>query len=137
MLLNFNLSNLTTNVEGISDGIIHLIAQNGYPLEAKLNMIFYDENGATVDTILFEDNIAGAQVGPDCKVKQSTRSRIPFSVSTARMEELKKAKRAIIVADFNTPASANCNGQPLQIYSTYKLDLTFSARFNYKLDAKF
>lgn len=135
--VDFNLSNLTTNVEGISDGIIHLIAQNGYPLEAKLNMIFYDENGATVDTILFEDNIAGAQVGPDCKVKQSTRSRIPFSVSTARMEELKKAKRAIIVADFNTPASANCNGQPLQIYSTYKLDLTFSARFNYKLDAKF
>ena len=135
--VSFDLSNLTTNVEGISDGVIHLIAQNGYPLEGTMTAIFYDETDAAVDTILFGDRIAGGVVGPDCKVKQPARTKIPFPVSTARMERLKTAKKAILIVDFNTPASAYCNGQPLQIYSTYKIDLTFSARFNYKLDAKF
>jgi hypothetical protein len=59
-------------------------------------------------------------------------------VSEARMDNVKRAKHAVITSDFSTASSNTlCNGQHLKIYSDYNLQITFTARFNYKVNAKF
>ncbi|MBL7778938.1 MAG: hypothetical protein JNK66_11670 [Chitinophagales bacterium] len=136
--VDFDLSSTNTNVAGISDGVINLIAQNKYPIEATIAVRMVDENWLPVDTLLFEQMIQAATLDNNCRAQQPKRSKIPLYVDMDRMENIKKARHAIIVADFNSnPNNAVCNGQYLRIYSDYKLDITFSARFNYKVGVKF
>ena len=65
------------------------------------------------------------------------RSKIPLYVDEARMENIKRGKRAVIKADFSTTSVPSCNGGYVKIYSDYKLDITFTAQFNYKVGFKF
>lgn len=132
----FDLSNTNLNVAGISDGVINLIAKNKYPIEAILTMVAYDENWIAVDTIAIDTHVAAADLNANCKADDFKKSKIPLYVTEARMTNIKRAKHAVITADFSTASSnATCNGQHLKIYSDYNLDITFTARFNYK--AKF
>jgi hypothetical protein len=135
--IDFDLSNTNTNIEGISDGVINVIAQNKYPIEANLTMIIYDENWIAVDSLLAGEMIAAASLNSNCKAEASMRSKIPLYVDEARMENIKRGKRAVIKADFSTTSVPSCNGGYVKIYSDYKLDITFTAQFNYKVGFKF
>ncbi|MBK8658952.1 MAG: hypothetical protein IPN22_08800 [Bacteroidetes bacterium] len=135
--IDFDLSSTNTNIEGISDGVINLIAQNKYPIEAKLTMIIYDENWMVVDSLLPNQLIAAAELNSACKADAPKRSKIPLYVDEARMEKIKRGKRAVIQADFSTTSAPSCNGGYVKIYSDYKLDITFTAQFNYKVGFKF
>lgn len=130
--IGFNLSSTNTNIAGVTDGIINLIAYNKYPIEASVDMIIYDENWVAVDTLVSNQMIEAGQLNNTCKVDKSIRTKIPLYVDEARMEKLKTGRHAIIIADFSTASNnATCNGQYLKIYSDYNLDITFTARFNY------
>ncbi len=135
---SFDLSQTNLNVAGISDGVINLIAKNKYPIEAILTMVAYDENWTAVDTITMDTHIAAADLDGNCKAVDFKKSKIPLYVTEDRMTNIKRAKHAVITADFSTASNTvTCNGQHLKIYSDYNLDITFTARFNYKLNAKF
>jgi len=136
--IDFDLSQTNTNINGISDGIINIIAQNKYPIDARATVIIIDENWAVVDTLASNQIIAAADLNNSCKTDQAKRSKISVYVDEDRLTNIKRGKKAIIVADFST-ASGNpsCNGQYIKIYNDYKLDFTFTAKFNYKLNAKF
>ena len=135
---DFNLSNTNTNVAGISDGVINLIAKNKYPIEAVLTMVVYDENWNAVDTVAMNTLVAAADLNSSCRAVDFKKSKIPLYVSEARMTNIKRAKHAVITADFNTPSSnVTCNDQHLKIYSDYNLDITFTARFNYNVKTHF
>ena len=54
----FNLANTNTNVNGISDGIINIIAENKYPIGAVLTIIVYDGNWNPLDTFALGKTIA-------------------------------------------------------------------------------
>ncbi|MCS6934651.1 MAG: hypothetical protein NZM35_05835 [Chitinophagales bacterium] len=136
--VGFDFSNSNTNVAGIADGIIYLIAQNKYPIEAKVTVRLTDENWLPVDTLLFDQMIEAATLDNQCRAQQPKRTKIPLYIDTERMEKIKKARHAVIWADFHSnPNNTLCQGQYLRIYSDYKLDLTLSARFNYKVSADF
>ncbi len=135
--IDFDLSKTNTNVNGITDGVINIITYNKYPLQAKLTMIVVDENFVTVDTLLKNFALNGATTDANCRVQQSVRDKNSVNVDQVRMENIKRGRKALIYADFTTPQNnANCNGQPLQIFSDYKLDVTFTARFNYSAEVK-
>lgn len=136
--IGFDLSQTNTNVAGITDGVINLIAMNKYPIEANVSMIIYDENWNAVDTLANNENVAAADLNTNCKAEQNKRTKIPLYVDEQRMEKIKTGRRAVIRADFSTKSSnATCNGQYLKIYSDYNLDITFTARFNYEINADF
>jgi len=134
----FDLSNTNTNVAGISDGVINLIAKNKYPIEANLTMVAYDENWVPVDTVAMNTLVAAADLNADCRAIDFKKSKIPLYVTEERMANIKRAKHAVVTADFSTASNtATCNGQHLKIYSDYNLDITFTARFNYKVQTHF
>ena len=134
----FDLSQTNLNVAGITDGVINLIAKNKYPIEAVLTMVAYDENWIVVDTIAMDTHVTAADLDGNCKAVDFKKSKIPLYVTEARMTNVKRAKHAVITADFSTASSnATCNGQHLKIYSDYNLDITFTAHFNYKVQTHF
>jgi len=135
---SFDLSQTNLNVAGISDGVINLIAKNKYPIEAVLTMVAYDENWIPVDTITMDTRVAAADLDASCKAIDFKKSKIPLYVTEDRMTNIKRAKSAIITANFSTASSnPTCSGQHLKIYSDYNLDITFTARFNYKVQTHF
>ncbi len=135
--VNFDLSNTNTSVKGIKDGVINIITQNRYPLQAKMTMIIVDENFIMVDTLIKNMMLNGAPLDANCKSQNAIRDKTSVQVDEARMTNIKRGRKALIYASFNTPQNnANCNGQPLQIFSDYKLDVTFTARFNYSAEVK-
>lgn len=135
--INFDLSNSNLKVNGITDGVINIITQNKYPIEAKMKIIIVDENYVTVDTLIKDMFVSAAPTDGNCKVTQSQRNKTTVAVDQTRIDNIKRGKKAIILAEFNTPQNnAACNGKPLQIYSDYKLDVTFTARFNYSVTTK-
>lgn len=134
----FDLSNTNLNVAGISDGVINLIANNKYPIEAILTMIMYDENWAPVDTFMIDTRVQPGDLDNSCRVNAHKKTKIPIYVTEERMDNIKRAKNAVVTADFSTSSNNTlCNGQHLKIYSDYNLDLTFTARFNYKVQVGF
>jgi hypothetical protein len=136
--IGFDLSQTNTNVAGIRDGVINLIAKNKYPIEANVTMIIYDENWNAVDTLASNQIVAAADLNNNCKAEESKRTKVPLYVDEVRMEKVKTGRHAVIRADFSTKSSnATCNGQYLKIYSDYNLDITFTARFNYEVNADF
>ncbi len=134
----FDLSNTNTNVAGISDGVINLIAKNKYPIEAVLTMVMYDESWNPVDTLVIDTRVAAADLNNSCRADAFKNTKIPLYISEDRMTNVKRAKHAVITADFSTVSNnTTCNGQYLKIYSDYNLDITFTARFNYKVQTHF
>lgn len=134
----FDLSNTNLNVAGISDGVINLIANNKYPIEAVLTMMMYDENWIPVDTLVIDTHVEAADLNNSCRAEAFKKTKIPLYVTEERMDNVKRAKHAVITADFSTASNnAMCNGQHLKIYSDYNLDITFTARFNYKVQTHF
>jgi hypothetical protein len=134
----FDLSSTNTNVAGISDGVINLIAKNKYPIDAVLTMIMYDDAWAPVDTLVIDTRVAAADLNNSCRADAFKNTKIPLYINEARMTNVKRAKHAVITADFSTASNnALCNGHHLKIYSDYNLDITFTARFNYKVQTHF
>ncbi|HRP38196.1 MAG: hypothetical protein KF706_06725 [Chitinophagales bacterium] len=135
--IDFNLSNTNLKVNGITDGVINIITQNKYPIDAKIKVIVVDENFVTVDTLTSNMFVSAAPTDANCKVTQAQRNKTSVDVNQARIENIKRGRKAILFAEFNTPQNnAACNGKPMQIYSDYKLDVTFTARFNYTVSTK-
>ncbi|HWB64875.1 MAG TPA: hypothetical protein VG603_15265 [Chitinophagales bacterium] len=136
--INFNLANSSTNVAGISDGVINVITENKYPIEPILTMVIYDENWNAVDTLLSNQVVNAGLLDNYCKVNAPARTVVPVYVNQDRMTRIKTGRYAVITADFSTASNnANCNGQHLTIYSSYNLGITLSAKFNYKISAQF
>lgn len=136
--IGFDLSTTNTNIEGISDGILNVIINNKYPIDATLNMVIYDETWQAVDTLFGEQLFAAGQLNGNCRVDQPKRTKVPVYVDEDRMNNIKLGRHAIITATFNSASNnTTCNGQYLKIYSDYNLDVTFTAQFNYKIGVKF
>jgi len=133
----FNLSNTNTNVNGITDGIINLVAENTYPVQTTVTVTVYDSTWAPVDTLVLNGLVNAANLDANCKVDVPKQTVIPVTINQARMTNLKRGRKAIISAGFSTSSSATCNGQYLTIYSNYNIGLTFTAKFNYKVNANF
>jgi hypothetical protein len=134
----FNLTSGSTSVNGISDGIINLIVENKYPIEALVSVIVYDANGNVVDTLIGGKMINAATTDNNCRVQMPTKTVVQEYVNNARINKLSQGTTAIIIADFSTTANnATCNGQHFKIYSDYTIGLTLAAKFNYKVNTKF
>ena len=136
--IGFNLANTNTNVNGISDGIINVIAENKYPIAAVLTMIVYDGNWQPLDTLTFDKTISAGATDANCRVNAPVQSVLQVYVDDARMTKLKQGQYAVVTTDFSTVGSnPSCNGQHLKIYSDYNIGITLSAKFNYKVTTKF
>ena len=104
----------------INHGQLKIIANNGFPFSASIQVLLYDPaNMLTMGLIQPDNIIEAASVDVSNKVNSTKISTINIPISGDKLEHFYTAKKMIIVARFNT---ANA-GQYMKIYSNYNLDI--------------
>jgi hypothetical protein len=131
---NFSLGYSQKDVANISNGTLHLIVNNKFPLQANITLLAYDDNWVLLDTLLSNAQVNAAPLSNSCRATESTKSVLNIVASSQVIDKLRSAKHAIMLVAFNTRSSnATCNGQYLSIYSDYNIAATITGDFNYKV----
>lgn len=110
----------------VKSGNVSVIADNGFPFSANLQIYMIDGNGILIDSLFQNKIIDAAPVDGSNKVTQKRRSVLTVIADETKINRLFESKKLFIKARFNTDHS-----QYTKIYDSYKLDLKVTARFNY------
>lgn len=122
--VNISISKIENNP--VKSGTISIIADNGFPFSADLQVYMLDGNGNITDSLLQNRIITAAPVDAGNIVIHKQRSVLSVFVDESKINRLFDTKRLYIKARFNTDHS-----QYTKIYDSYKLDLKLTAKFNY------
>ena len=115
----------------IRRGTFMVFADNGFPLDAALQMYILDANNNVIDSIMPAiNNIDDAPVGADLKVISKKLTKLVVPVSEAQMERVLATRRLVLVTTFNTAAQPNY----IKIYSHYGIDIRLTGDFDYEME---
>ena len=130
--VDFDLSNASSKgLDAIKDGVFTVFADNGYPLQANLQLYLYDEWGSFLDSLIVAPHtISAAPLNSNCKVSEPLRSTLQVSADENKMDRIRNAKKAVVKAVFDTKSTIPC-GIYTSIYNTYNLSIKLTGRFTY------
>jgi hypothetical protein len=111
----------------VIEGVLHLIADNGFPFDAEIQMYTLNELNETTDSLFSNTMILAASVDANDKVTSTRRTLLEIPVSKAKMEILRVTRRIRIVTRFTT----NPGNRHLKIYSDYSVDFKLTGDFTY------
>ncbi len=127
--MDFTLGN-TTTINRVKSGAIKLLIDNGYPLEADIQIYLYNSNWDLVDSLFANTHVKAGALNNNCRVNGKVRSQLITPVDEARIAKLRTAVKAIIIAEFSGKG-AKCNNTWVKIYSDYGMDIKLIGDFNY------
>ena len=103
---------------------VYLSFNNGFPLEAKVDLIILDHNNLIIDTILQKSTINSAFTDENNIVTENSETTLEIEYS-----DLTNAKKLISIVSFTTkPENEHVN-----IYPQYRLDINLSAKINSRI----
>ena len=108
-----------TSLDPIGPSTVTLVADNGFPIEVKLQLYLLDGNKSVTDSLLIPNVIPAGSLGPDLRVNASTTTRINITIDNYRKQNLIKAKFIAIRSSFTTTGAP----QLLDFYEEYRLKL--------------
>jgi len=115
-------------LENVNYGTLTLFANNGFPLDATLQMYLLDENNVITDSIFSTINtIYQAPVNSNLKVIQKKLTKLIIPVDEKKLDKLFNTKKTILKVKFNTASKPNY----VKIYSNYSIDIKLVGDFNY------
>lgn len=129
--LDLNISN--TGQQNVTSGILTLIADNGFPFDASLQLYLLNETNTAVDSIFADANIIDeAPVNSDLRVISKKRTKIAIPLAENKMKLLYNTKKLKLKVKFNT------SNQPqfIKIYSEYAIDIKLVGDFNLNVQLK-
>jgi hypothetical protein len=117
--------------EKIKQGSFTIFADNGFPLDAALQVYVLDANNNRIDSIMpVINNIDDAPVDASLKVIQKKLTRLVVPVSESKMDKVLSSRKLLLITTFNTAAQPNY----IKIYSHYGIDLKISGDFDYEIE---
>ncbi|MDD5572117.1 MAG: hypothetical protein PHD97_13280, partial [Bacteroidales bacterium] len=121
---NLKIDNLK---KSIKSGSFNLIADNGFPFDANVQLLLLNEQNKIVDSLFSSNLIKAAPVDANYIATGIIRTVIVIPMPEAKMSELYETKKIIVRVKFNT----NPDNKYLKIYSDYsmKLNLTADLKF--------
>ncbi len=123
--IGFNLSK--PSGYNINRGVLTLIANNGFPFSAAMQLFLLDANNKKTDSLIVSNNtISAPPLNASFKVVSPLTSIIKVPLSAAKLSNLYNAKKMIVVARFNTAGQPNY----IKIYDYYKLGIQLTGDFN-------
>jgi hypothetical protein len=130
---NVDFSNVK-QLNHVNYGELIINASNGYPFECKLQAFLLDEQGATIDSLLWpgENIISRGLIDAQNVVYQPTRSKVRIPLGTGKIDKLKRSKKVRIESYFIMPP----NPPDIKIYENYSLDVNIIAELNYRAERK-
>lgn len=114
--------------EGFKEGIVSLVIENGFPLEASLEVSFVNNSGAVIRSLITNDKITAATLDPlTKKVIANSKQRFDFVFDNFELNSLSSTQQLQVKAVFDT---AN---KSVKIYDSYTLDVQVVADFGYQI----
>lgn len=123
--LDFNLSE-TGVVESVNSGSFTLVAKNGLPLEATIELLLLDENALTMDTLVVPSTVAAPALDGNLKVIAPLESRILIPIPNKTSNILPQVRMVRLKVRFNTAEQPNL----VEFYSHYGIDIKLIGNFN-------
>lgn len=119
-------------IDDIQSLELTLLAENSFPMATTIDILFFDEFGTVMDSVIFDgDAIAAGELNPTtCKVDAPTSTNITLTYTGDRIRNILEAKQAKVTAVFNTPSDTPC-GETVKIYSNYTLEMHLTGHLNY------
>lgn len=112
----------------IKDGTFTLLIDNGFPLDATLQVFILDGNQKKVDSLLISNNLAyAASLDNNLRVIQKNRTKLYIPLSESKMDLVLSSSQLLIKIAFTTIP----NDKFLKIYSDYTIDIKLIGDFNY------
>lgn len=143
MPLEFMASNLTLEsefpmtvsaeggTEGIGDIDLTLYADNTFPLNANLKIVFYDADGIALDSMDFGGyNIQAGVLSDDCRVHVPTTTELHDLVDGSLKDAILTADNAVATVTFNTESIPSCS-EIVKIFSDYTMKIQLVGDINY------
>jgi len=120
----------TQEGHGLKEGMLSLVATNGFPFSAQLAMDILDDADQVVGGIPVVGQVATGDVGPDGLVEDPVRSVCTAELTASQVDLLYSGTRLRIRARFNTADQA----QHLPLMAHYRLDLQVVAGVQYEVN---
>ncbi|MFW6018949.1 MAG: hypothetical protein ACOCPM_00055 [Bacteroidales bacterium] len=132
--VDFNISQDMNDAGELQSADIQILVDNGFPVEANLQVYFADSNNVVVDS-LFEDGniISGAPPGspPNYKSTESVSKRSYITKDKASIDNIVDATNAIIKVTMSTTNSGN---NPVKVYSDYDIGVKLGVRTKFETE---
>lgn len=123
--------NINPDKNGINSSVFTLIANNGFPFDANIQVYILNNSNSIIDSLFTTGLISSAQTDINNYVTSSTQTKLESVISKEKMDLLNTNPKTIIKATFNTNGAGHT-----QIYKHYKLDLVLVADMNYTVNVK-
>ena len=120
-----------SGTEGIGNIDLTLFADNTFPLEANINIVFMDDLGTPLDSLNFSGyNIQAGVLSDDCRVHDATQTEIHQLIDGELKDAILLATKAVATVTFNTASIPSCS-DIVKIYSDYKMAIQLVGDVNY------
>ena len=120
-----------SGTEGIGNIDLTLFADNTFPLEANINIVFMDDLGTHLDSLNFSGfGIKAGVLSEDCRVHEVTQTEIHQLVDGELKDAILNATKAVATIQFNTASIPSCS-DIVKIYSDYKMAIQLVGDVNY------
>jgi hypothetical protein len=118
--------------KSIKSGAFNLIADNGFPFDANVQLLLLNEQNKIVDSLFSANLIKAAPVDVNYIATSIVRTIIVVPMPKAKMNELYETKKIIVRVRFNT----NPDNKYLKIYSDYSMKLKLTADLKFDINSK-
>jgi hypothetical protein len=116
-------------LDRVNAGYFNVIAENGFPFQARLQAYLKDENGLVLDSIFEagQNSIPAGVLNTQNDVVSPVSSNLKISVSESKIEALKVAKTIEVKTYLLMPPGPS----PINLYERYKFRIKIIAELNY------
>lgn len=103
-------------------------SNNGFPLSLEIDLILLDENENELFSLTdgFQDLVVAAPVDANGRVIDKVENSLEIRVENSQLEDLRLARRVIIVAKAETYDATN--GTSVKLYNDYEIDINLGLK---------
>ncbi len=119
-------------LDRVNAGYFNVLAENGFPFQARLQAYLKDENGVLLDSIFDpgQNLIAAGVLNAQNDVLSPVHSNLKIPVTESKIEALKKAKTIEIKTYLLMPPGPSL----INLYEKYKFKIKIVAELNYRVE---
>jgi hypothetical protein len=123
--VNFNENTLYDNIQS---ALLTLIAENGFPFDAEVQLTPVLKDGSLLNPLISNNPINAADVNVAYKVEKSKISNLKIPLDKTTLDKIKEVEKMIITISLTTQPQ----NELLKIYSDYKIKLQLTGDFSYR-----
>ncbi len=113
----------------IGDGILKLVVENDFPLDAQLTLTFLDEEDNVTLKLTSGEKINGSSPPGQ---QANAPSAINYALNAAQTDELLQAQKVVLQVTFNSIPT----DEFVTLFDSYLMDISLVADFNYQVKSE-